>query len=78
MAGLSPPLKKGDLGGFQVLIKIPPDPPLGNGGKKTCFSDVTLIMKQTTSVLSRHYLKKVSGLNSPSLEGKGLGEGDKS
>ena len=49
MAGLSPPLKKGDLGGFQVLIKIPPDPPLGKGGKKTCFSDVTLIMKKSTS-----------------------------
>jgi hypothetical protein len=35
-------LKKGNLGGFQVLIKIPPDPPLGKGGKKTCLSDVTL------------------------------------
>jgi hypothetical protein len=41
-------LKKGDLGGFKVLIKIPPDPPLGKVGKKAFFYDVTLIMKQTT------------------------------
>jgi hypothetical protein len=31
---LSPPLKKGDLGGFQALIKIPPYPPLRKGGGK--------------------------------------------
>jgi len=51
LAGLSPPLKKGDLRGFQVLIKIPPDPPLGKGGKKNCLSDVTLIMEQTTKII---------------------------
>jgi hypothetical protein len=31
LAELNPPLQKGDLGGFQVLIKIPPDPPLVKG-----------------------------------------------
>jgi hypothetical protein len=60
-------LKKGDLGGFQVLIKIPPDPPLGKGGKKTCLADVTLIMKQTTRGLegefegrALEYLRKIA------------------
>jgi hypothetical protein len=48
--GLSPPLEKGDLGGFELLIKIPPAPPLGKGGKKICPADVVLIMKQTTSL----------------------------
>jgi len=67
LAGLNPPLKKGDLGEFQVLIKIPPDPPLGKGGKKTCFSDVTLIMKQTTSwwVAQLAILKNVLKIPSP-------------
>ena len=36
-----------------MVMKIPPDPPLGEGDKKTCLSDVTLIMKQTISYLYR-------------------------
>jgi hypothetical protein len=30
----SPPLKKGDLGGFSDVYKIPPNPPLEKGGIK--------------------------------------------
>jgi hypothetical protein len=34
LASLNPPLKKGDLGGFQEVILNPPLPPFFKGGLK--------------------------------------------
>jgi hypothetical protein len=50
---VSPPLKKGDLGGFQALMKIPPGPPVVKGGNKTWFSCVTLSIQSITSRQAR-------------------------
>ena len=57
MVRISPPFKKGDLGGFQWLIKIPPAPLLVKGGKNKLLK-VELLKIQTTRLMIPEELRQ--------------------